>query len=325
LIISRAPFRLSLGGGGTDLPSYYTKHGGFFVSGAVDKHVYIAVNKRFEDGLRISYSTTELVPNADAVKHPLVREGLRLMGIEKGVEIVSIADAPAETGLGSSGSFCVGLLKALYSYKRQSVDAQELAEEACDLAMNRLKEPSGKQDEYTASFGDIRSYEIDTAGKVTAQRLELSTNTLSELEASILMYYTGLKRSASQVLTTQQEAIKMKDGAERMHAIKEIGIKSRDALVSGDLTKFGELLHEHWLSKRLITNTMSTESIDRWYKLARENGAIGGKLVGAGGGGFLMLFCEHGRDRLRRAMAHEGIVEHRFHFDFQGAKTIYDL
>jgi D-glycero-alpha-D-manno-heptose-7-phosphate kinase len=325
MIISRSPFRLSLGGGGTDLPSYYTKYGGFFVGGAVNKYVYITVNKRFEEGLRVSYSTTELVENADEVKHPVAREALKMVGIQKGVEIVSVADAPAATGLGSSGSFCVGLLKVLHLYLRQEREAKDLAEEACEISMRRLREPSGKQDEYVASFGGICAYEIDKEGEVTVRPLEFSTNVLAELEASILMFYTGITRSASPVLAMQQEAIRSGDGAEKMHKIKEIGLKSRDALAGGDLTKFGELLHEHWVTKRGVTGLMSTDSIDRWYKVARENGATGGKLVGAGGGGFLMLYCDNGRSKLREAMAREGLIEHRFRFDFEGAKIIYNV
>jgi D-glycero-alpha-D-manno-heptose-7-phosphate kinase len=194
MIISRSPFRLSLGGGGTDLPSYYTKYGGLFVSGAVNSYVHIAVNRRFEeDSLRVSYSTTEIVHNVNELKHPLVREGLNLVGIKNGIEIVSVADAPAQTGLGSSGSFCVGLLRALHRYLREERTSMEVAEEACDIAMNKLKEPSGKQDEYVASFGGINSYEISTDGHVKVEPLHLSIHTLAELEANILMFYTGIQ------------------------------------------------------------------------------------------------------------------------------------
>ena len=325
MIISRAPFRVSLGGGGTDLPSYYTKYGGFFVSGAVNRYVHIAINRRFEqDSLRVSYSTTEIVKSAEELKHPLVREALKLLGVSRGIEIVSIADAPAATGLGSSGSFCVCLLKGLHAYLRQDVTTRDIAEEACDIAMKRLREPSGKQDEYIASFGGICSFEVDRDGAVKVQPISLSTHTLSELEANILMFYTGITRSAAPVLSRQQDAIGREEGASRMHRIKEIGIMSRDALVSGDLTRFGQLLHEHWLVKRGVTDGMTTSDIDRWYEVARQNGAIGGKVIGAGGGGFLMLYCENGRDRLRRAMEREGLTEHRFRFEFEGAKVVYN-
>ncbi|MDG6982747.1 MAG: galactokinase [Nitrososphaerota archaeon] len=325
MIITRTPFRMSLGGGGTDLPSYYSKRGGFFVSGAVDKYVHIAVNPRFEeDSIRVSYSITEIVDDASKLKHPLVREGLDAVGIKKGIEIVSVADAPAATGLGSSGSFCVGLLRALHAFLQEEITSQFVAEEACNIAMNRLKEPSGKQDEYVAAFGGIRSYEIDVDGEVKVSVLKLTTNSLAELEANTLMFYTGITRSSSSVLVRQNAAIE-KDGAtEKMDRIKEIGFKVRDALVSGNLTKFGELLDEHWMVKRGIVSAMSSDKIDHWYRAARDNGAIGGKLIGAGGGGFLMLYCENGRSKLRAAMAKEGLFEYRFHFEPEGSKIIHN-
>jgi D-glycero-alpha-D-manno-heptose-7-phosphate kinase len=326
LIITRTPFRLSLGGGGTDLPSYYSKRGGFLVSGAVDKYVHIAVNPRFEeDSIRVSYSITEIVKEASELKHPLVREALGIVGIKNGIEIVSIADAPAATGLGSSGSFCVGLLRALHAYLREERSSQFVAEEACNIAMNRLKEPSGKQDEYVGAFGGIRAYDIDMDGKVKVESIRVSTQSLAELEANILMYYTGITRSSSTVLSKQKIAIE-KDGAiEKMDKIKEIGLKVRDVLVGGDLTKFGELLDEHWKVKRGVVSAMSNDSIDKWYRVAKENGATGGKVVGAGGGGFLMLYCENGRSKLRTAMDKVGLVEHRFGFDFDGSKTVYNV
>ena len=326
MLISRTPFRLSLGGGGTDLPSYYQKYGGFFVSGAVDRYMYVSVSPTFDrDTLRVSYSTTEIVSGADEVSHGAVREALRLLGIERGLEIVSVAEAPSSAGLGSSASFCVGLLTALRSYLRQEVPRGELAEEACHIAMDRLNEPSGKQDEYAASLGGINSYEIDPDGTVTVRPLNLPIETLAELEASILMFYTGITRSSASVLDKQQKAIDEGDAAAKMHRIKEIGFQSHDALVKGDLTRFGELMCEHWLVKRGVIDEMSAAPIDRWISKALRNGALGAKLVGAGGGGFLMAFCTGDRTRLREAMAEEGLVEHRFSFDFDGSKVIYNV
>jgi D-glycero-alpha-D-manno-heptose-7-phosphate kinase len=326
VIISRTPFRLSLGGGGTDLPSYYRTYGGFFISGAVDRYMYISVSPSFDrNSFRVSYSTTEIVAAADEVSHGAVREALRLLGVKKGLEIVSMADAPSCAGLGSSASFCVGFLTALHSYLRQEVPRKELAEEACHIAMDRLNEPSGKQDEYAASFGGICSYEIDRNGTVTARPLELSTDTVAELQASILMFYTGITRPASSVLGRQQKAINDGEATEKMHRIKELGIQSRDALVRGDLTSFGELMREHWLVKRGVVDEMTAAPIDRWITKALRNGALGAKLVGAGGGGFLMAFCNNGRTKLRRAMAEEGLIEHRFSFDFEGSKVIYNV
>jgi D-glycero-alpha-D-manno-heptose-7-phosphate kinase len=327
LIVSRTPFRLSLGGGGTDLPEYYTKYGGFFISGAVNKYMHIIVNDRFEPGIRVSYSQTEIVDSASSIRHPTVRETLLHLNFQDRIEIVSLADVPAATGLGSSGSFSVGLLNALYAHQKMLKTPEQIAEEACYIAMNRLHEPSGKQDEYAASLGGIRSYEIDTNGKVTPRELQISPETLDELEHGIMMFYTGIKRSANEILGNQQDKMASNsDGAvEKMHAIKSIGFESKKALESGDLRKFGELLDDHWVVKRGVTEGMTTEGIDRWYALARKNGAVGGKLVGAGGGGFLMLYCEEGRRDVRAALAKEGLVEMKFRFDFEGSKVIYNI
>jgi D-glycero-alpha-D-manno-heptose-7-phosphate kinase len=318
---------MPLGGGGTDLPSYYSRFGGFFISGAINKYMHIALNKRFEPGLRISYSKTEIVDSPDAVQHPLVREALRLVGVREGIEIVSIADAPASTGLGSSGSFTVGLLNALYAYKRVTKRPEEIAEEACDIAMNRLHEPSGKQDEYVASFGGINAYEVSRGGKVAVRPLNLSDDIVAELESNILMFYTGIKRNSSQVLGKQQKEVSKQGSSaeEKMHKIKKIGLGSKKALESGDLKRFGELLHEHWVVKRGVTDNMSSNTIDRLYALAREAGATGGKIMGAGGGGFLMLYCDNGRQRCRSALSKEGLVEYRFRFDFEGSKVVHNI
>jgi len=327
LIVSRTPFRLSLGGGGTDLPAYYTKFGGFFVSGAVDKYMHIVLNDRFEPGIRLSYSRTEIVDSPDSIRHPSVREALKLLNLNDRLEIVSLADVPASTGLGSSGSFTVGLLNALYAHQRIVKTPEQIAEAACDIALNRLHESSGKQDEYTASLGGIRSYEIDTRGNVTAEELDISDHTMSELEYLIMMFYTGITRAASTNLGRQQNRVSSGDDriVEKMHAIKTIGRESKKALETGDLNRFGELLHEHWTVKRGITDIMTTNQIDSWYSVAREKGALGGKLVGAGGGGFLMLFCGKGREKVRAALASRGLTEMRFRFDLQGSKVIYNV
>jgi D-glycero-alpha-D-manno-heptose-7-phosphate kinase len=256
-----------------------------------------------------------------------VREALRLLNLRDKIEIVSLADVPAATGLGSSGSFTVGLLNALYAHQRIVKTPEQIAETACDIAMNRLHESSGKQDEYTASLGGIRSYEIDTKGQVTARELDISDHTLSELEYVIMMFYTGITRSASRILGKQQGRVSNGDdeAVEKMHAIKAIGLESKKALEAGDLRRFGELLHEHWTVKRGIVGDMTTDHLDRLYSVARENGALGGKIVGAGGGGFLMLYCEDGRDKVRAALAGQGLTELRFRFDFEGSKVIYNV
>ena len=326
MIITRTPFRLSLGGGGTDLPSYYTRKGGFFVSGALDKYIHIAVNPRFEENsIRVSYSKTEIVENPAELQHPIVREALDMVGIKSGIEIVSVADAPASTGLGSSGSFTVGLLRALHAYLQEEKTSQYVAEEACSIAMNRLKEPSGKQDEYVASYGGIRAYTVDIDGEVKVEPVRPTTNTLAELEANTMMFYTGMTRSSTEVLAKQRAAIEKEGAVEKMDQIKAIGYRVRDAIAGGDLTKFGELLDEHWKVKRGVTSVMSNDKVDHWYQVAKENGALGAKLAGAGGGGFLILYAENGRSRLRGAMAKEGLVEHRFRFEPEGSKIIYNV
>jgi D-glycero-alpha-D-manno-heptose-7-phosphate kinase len=327
LIVSRTPFRLSLGGGGTDLPAYYSKYGGFFVSAAVDKYMHIVLNDRFEPGIRLSYSRTEIVDTPDAIKHPSVREALKLLKLKDRIEIVSLADVPAATGLGSSGSFTVGLLNALYAHQRIVKTPEEVAETACDIAMNRLHESSGKQDEYVASLGGVRYFEVDRDGSVTSNELDVSDHTLSELEYRIMMFYTGITRDAGDNLSKQQRKVSQGDEmvVEKMHAIKRIGLESKKALEGGDLQRFGELLDEHWKLKRGITDNMTTDRVDSWYALAKKQGAIGGKLVGAGGGGFLMLFCAEGREKVREALVKQGLQEMRFRFDFEGSKVIYNV
>jgi D-glycero-alpha-D-manno-heptose-7-phosphate kinase len=318
---------MPLGGGGTDLPSYYTKYGGFFISGALNKYMHIILNDRFEEGIRVSYSKTEIVKDPREIVHPSIREALKLLKIGDKIEIVSLADIPASTGLGSSGSFTVGLLNAIYAHQRVVKTPEQIAEEACDIAMNRLHEPSGKQDEYIASLGGIKAFEIDTGGRVSATDLMLSEETLAELESGLMMFYTGIQRSASQVLDKQQHNVanNKDNAAEKMHQIKKIGIESKKALESGDLKRFGELMHEHWVVKRGVTDSMTTDNIDKLYDMARKNGALGGKIAGAGGGGFLLIYAEEHRREIRAALTKEGLVEHRFRFDFEGSKIVYNI
>ena len=322
-IISRTPFRLPMGGGGTDLPSYYKEYGGFFLSGAINKYMNIAVHPRFGKGLRVAYSKTEIVNNADEVEHPKVREALRKTGIKQGLEILSFADAPASTGLGSSGSFAVGLLRALHTVNHEFVPPGELAEEACDIAMNILKEPSGKQDEYAASFGGIRAYKVSKSGKVESEELKMSQSTIADLESNIMLFYTGITRDSGAVLSEQQKNISSGSSVEQMHKIKEIGLESKKALEQGDLARFGELLHEHWLTKKRVTKSMTNDWIEKAVEIARENGAIGEKILGAGGGGFLMVYADSNHKKLRLAMERHGMFEHRIRFDFEGSKVVY--
>jgi D-glycero-alpha-D-manno-heptose-7-phosphate kinase len=327
LIITQTPTRLPLGGGGTDLASYYSKFGGFFVSAALNKYNYIAVKPRFEDGFRISYSSTEIVDRVDSIQQPIIREALRLVGVTDGLEIVSIADVPGRAGLGGSSSYTVGVLNALHTHGRQHISRETLAEEACQLEIERLKEPIGKQDQYVAAFGGINSYEISPEGKVRVEPLRISNNAEAELENNIMLFYTGITRDASKILgrIKKDEENGSSRVLETMHRIKEIGYEVRDAIQSGDLDRFGELLDVHWQTKKNLSSDVSNSRIDALYEIAKRNGAIGAKIMGAGGGGFLMLYADSGKKRLRDAMMQEGMKEVRFRFDYEGSKVSLNL
>jgi len=327
LIISKTPLRLTLGGGGTDLPPYSSKYGGFVVTSALDKYVYLVVKRRFEEEVRVSYSVTEIVKSIDDIRHATVKEALRLLGLKSHLEIVSIGDVPAETGLGSSGSFTVGLLYALHAFKDENSSRQRLAEEACRLQMEILKEPCGVQDPYVAAFGGFICLDIARNGRVNVSPLRISDDAVRELEGNLLFFYTGIKRSSSLVLQDQGKAIEenRSKALEAMHSIKEIGFRVKHALENGDLTEFGKLQHEHWMAKKSTSAEIANGLIDRWYARALKNGAIGGKLMGAGGGGFLMFYCENGKDRVRKSMAREGLTEVRFGFEREGSKIIINL
>ncbi len=318
---------MTLGGGGTDLRSYYSKYGGFVVTTALDKYVYITVNKMFEEKIRLSYSQTEVVDSAEQIKHPVVRETLKLVGLSKSVEIVSIADMPSNTGLGSSGSFGVGLLHALLAFKGEPVHVERLAEETCRIQMDILGEPEGKQDPYIAATGGIISMAIDTSGMVEVSPVVVPDDVVREFQNSLLFFYTGIKRSSGSVLNGEQEAVKRDDRqvVESLHAIKDIGLKVKSALLRGDIEEFGRLQHRHWMAKKSVSSAVSSTEIDRWYELGMSAGALGGKLLGAGGGGFLMFCCPNGRDRVRQAMANEGLREVNFRIGADGTRVVVNL
>jgi len=324
VIITRSPLRLSLGGGGTDLPSYYRDHEGFLIAAAIDKYVYITLHQTFITDLIVKYSSMERVPSVDDVQHPIVREALKLVGIhETNLEIVSMADIPAGTGLGSSGSFTTALLKALHAYRKNLVHPGELAAQACEIEINRLGEPIGKQDQYIAAFGGITCFTFLANDEVRAEPLRLDPETLLNLEDNLLLFFTGFTRSASAILQDQDSRSRQKDKEmlDNLHFVKQLGYDSKDALESGDLRRFAELMHTHWLRKKARTQGMSNASIDAAYELARRNGAIGGKVIGAGGGGFLMLYTEE-KTRLRHALTQAGLREVRWRFDFQGTTVM---
>jgi len=316
-----------LGGGGTDLPSYFSRYGGFVVTSALDKYLYLVVKRRFEEEVRLSYSVTEIVKSIDDIKHPVVREALRLLGLKSHLEIVSMGDVPAETGLGSSGSFTVSLFHALHAFKDENPSRHKLAEEACFLQMGILKEPSGVQDPYIAAFGGFICLDIARDGKVNVSTLKLAEDTIHELESNLLFFYTGIKRSSFMVLQDQRNSIESdrSKALNAMHRIKEVGFKVRQALENGDLSEFGRLQHEHWLAKKDTSSKISNGPIDRYYEKALKNGALGGKLMGAGGGGFLMFYCENDKDRLRKIMTKEGLREVRFGFEREGSKIVINI
>jgi len=324
MIITRSPLRISLGGGGTDLPSYYRNHGGFLIAAAIDKYVYININRRFVNRFLLKYSQFEETDTIDAIKHPIIREALRLLDVdENNLEITSIADIPAGTGLGSSGSFTTGLLKALHAWNRNSLHPGQLAEQACDIEMNKLGEPIGKQDQYIAAIGGVTAFTFHQDGRVEYRPVALSDETLFNLEDNLLLFFTGYARSASVILKDQDDRSKKNDQAmiENMHATKELGYKSLDALESGNLAEFAGLMDVHWQRKKARSSGMSNTQINEWYDYAMANGALGGKLIGAGGGGFLMFYAQD-KAKLRHAMRAKGLQEVRFRFDFEGTKVI---
>jgi D-glycero-alpha-D-manno-heptose-7-phosphate kinase len=324
MIITRSPLRITLGGGGTDLPSYYRKHGGFLIAAAIDKYVYVTVMRPFVEGIFLKYSKLEHVGAVDEVQHPIVREAIRMLGFRTPqIEITTLADIPAGTGLGSSGSFTTALLKALYAHRRRLLHPSELAELACDIEINRLGEPIGKQDQYAAAYGGVTCFTFNQDDTVVAVPLKAHMDALFDLEDNLLLFFTGFSRSAGSILKDQKQRSERTDASmlQNLHYVKELGTRSQQALQTGQIALFGDLMHEHWEHKKRRSDGMSNPQIDEWYDLARKNGAIGGKLVGAGGGGFLLFYSEDHR-RLRAAMSKAGLEEVRFRFDFEGTKVL---
>jgi D-glycero-alpha-D-manno-heptose-7-phosphate kinase len=316
--------RISLGGGGTDLPSYYTKHTGFVVAAAIARYVYIMISEDFWPQIKLKYSKMEEVDRVDQINHPIIREAMKLAEVTGPyLDIVSLSDIPAGTGLGSSGSFTTALLRALYTLNRRFVSPQELAEQACHIEIDILKEPVGKQDQYIASFGGITSFEFQPDGNVKVEPLTLPPEALANLEDNLLLFFTGAARSASDILRDQDTKSKENAGEmlANLHFTKQLGLESRDALAKGDLRRFAELMRVHWEHKKKRSPGMSSGTIDQLYELARANGALGGKLVGAGGGGFLMLYTEE-KMRLRETMRRAGLREVRLQFDFGGTTVL---
>lgn len=326
MILARAPLRTPLGGGGTDLPSYYSKHGGFILSAAINKYVYIGVNRpSADDYVRVKYSRYEQVNSADQVEHDLVKPTLKLLSLETNIEIVSLADVPDGTGLGSSSSYLVALLTALKEIRRDKVSPQALAEEAFYIERCLAGHPVGKQDHYLAAFGGITMMEIGTDGQVTVSPMELSIGALEDFRSAIMLFYTGQHRSSGTILHHQEKDTQAENPQviDSLHRTKELGYKVKECLSKGDVEQFGNLLDEHWQNKKRRSTHISDPRIDDWYRLARENGALGGKIMGAGGGGFFMFCCPNGnKSKLRNTMSAAGLREIQYEFDFEGSKVV---
>ena len=324
MIITRSPLRVSLGGGGTDLPSYYSEHGGFLVAAAIDKYVYITKHTTFQKEIIVKYSKLERVSSVDQIEHPIVREALKLVGVtDPHIELTSMADIPGGTGLGSSGSFTTALLRALHAHKKNLVSPAELAEQACDIEINKLGEPIGKQDQYIAAVGGITAFTFHKDGRVEYRPCHIAQETLYNLEDNLLLFFTGYSRSASSILQDQNDRSKKNDSSmlDNLHFTKDLGHKSLACLESGNLEEFAMLMDVHWQRKKARSSGMSNAHINDWYDYAMANGALGGKLIGAGGGGFLMFYAGD-KKKLRHAMREKGLQEVRFRFDFEGTKVV---
>jgi D-glycero-alpha-D-manno-heptose-7-phosphate kinase len=324
MIIVRSPLRITLGGGGTDLPSYYRQHEGFVVAAAINKYVYVTLLRPFREGIYLKYSQLETVDRVEDVQHRIIREALRLENLRTPqIEITALADIPAGTGLGSSGSFTTALLEGLHAHRRRLIHPQQLAELACHIEIDLLGEPIGKQDQYIAAYGGVTCFAFHKDERVTAIPVRLSTQTLFDLEDNLLLFFTGFSRSASDILQDQNTRTlhSDKEMVEHLHFVKDLGYRSCKALEDGDCALFGALMHEHWEHKKQRSAGITNPQVDQWYGLALRNGAAGGKLVGAGGGGFLMFYAND-RNRLRRTMHDAGLEEVRFRFDFEGTKVI---
>lgn len=326
MILVRSPLRISLGGGGTDLPSYSNKHEGFLIAAAINQYIYVSVMRPFSPGIYIKYSELEHVLSVNEIRHNIIRETLQELDVlhDNQIEITSLADIPSGTGLGSSGSFTTALLMALKTYVHQSIDSEALAQLACHIELERLREPIGKQDQYIAAYGGLKCFHFHKDGQVTTTTLNISKETLFDLEDNLLLFFTDYSRSASDFLREQNQKTQIGDPdmLQNLHQVKQLGFEIKEALEQGETLRFGKLMHAHWEHKKKRAVAMGSTHIDEWYDLGMRNGAVGGKLVGAGGGGFLMFYAAD-RNKLRRAMREAGLKEVRFAFDFEGTKVVF--
>ena len=330
MIIARAPLRIPLGGGGTDLPSYYSVDEGFILSAAINKYVYIYVNQPAADDLiRVKYSAYEQVERVAEIQHDLVRPALEELNLDRGLEIVSMADIPSGTGMGSSGSYLVSLLTALHELKRERVPVSTLAEQACHIEMELAGHPVGKHDHYLAAFGGLTTLNIDREGKVKVSPLDICLNTLDGLRNGLVLFFTGQTRSSRDILQEQKADTEKNrtNVIDSLKTTKELGYKIKEALEKGYLDQFGQYLHQHWENKKRRSGKISNPKIDKWYNLALASGALGGKIMGAGGGGFLVFYCPTAsiKANVRQSLVDEGLREMPFDFDFEGAKVVLNF
>ena len=324
MIISCSPLRVTLGGGGTDLPSYYKKNGGFIISAAINKYVYVTVTRPFTQGIYLKYSKIENVKKISYIRHPVIREILKFQGLRNPqIEITTLADIPAGTGLGSSGSFITALIKSIYTHRKKLIHPQELAQLACHIEIDCLKRHVGKQDQYIASYGGLTCFTFKKNNEVIVEPLKISHKSLNDLEDNLLLFFTGYSRKSSNILKDQDNKTKRNDDTmiRNLDFIKGLGLKSKKYLESDNLIKFAELMNVHWEYKQSRSKRMTNKKISKYYKDALKNGAVGGKLVGAGGGGFLMFYANN-KEKLRKKMLQNGLEEVRFNFDFQGTRIV---
>jgi len=329
MIVARAPLRLPLGGGGTDLPSYYRRNGGFILAAAVDKYVYVSANRPAGDDLiRLKYSRSEEVATVAELRHDLARPAFEALGVEDNIEVGSMADVPAGTGMGSSSAYLIALLTALHALQRRQISTHELAELSCHLEIDIAGHAAGKQDTYVAAFGGLLALEIKPDGTVDVQKVAVSVTTLEELRNGLVLFFTGMTRVADLILRDQQVRTDRDDQevVDSLDGVRELGYRIRAALETDDLDAFGGLMNDHWQQKKRRSGAISNPQVDEWYELGLHNGALGGKLIGAGGGGFLLFYCPAGqRHRLRHAMTRAGLREMPFDFDTYGAKVLVSL
>jgi D-glycero-alpha-D-manno-heptose-7-phosphate kinase len=330
MIVSRTPFRVTLGGGGTDLPSFYEKHGGFILATGIDKYMYVILNVPNADRLvRLHYTKSETVPSVDQLQHDLAREALRAHGISDAIEIASVADLPAGTGLGSSSCYLVGLLSAIRAYLIRPVPLATLAEEACRIELDLLQKPIGKQDQYMAAFGGLTRLDIDRSGAVKVTPLSIPAYSIADFTSKTHLYYTNTQRDATEILAHQSRKMREEDGGaveNSLLRIRDIGYEIAEAIQAGNFDRFGELMHQHWLAKRQLSDKISVPPVERLYEHLREEyGVLGGKVAGAGGGGFLMVYCPQDGKRLTEFMRTQGMSRLHYATEFEGSKIIANV